>query len=102
MSKFVAYCSYTKAKYDYFCNLNESARPTLRARERTMIALVIAACLGTGECREFTHLYDPYDVSLMTCMMAGQPEVARWQATHPGWSVTRWRCHAGDVRSVEL
>jgi hypothetical protein len=67
-----------------------------------MIALVIAACLGTGECREFTQLYDPYDVSLMTCMIAGQPEVAQWQAAHAEWTVTGWRCHAGDIRGAEL
>ena len=67
-----------------------------------MIALVIAACLGAGECREFTQLYDPYDVSLMTCMIAGQPEVARWQVAHPDWSVTRWSCGFGDTRSAKL
>lgn len=67
-----------------------------------MIALVIAACLDTGECREFTQLYDPYDVSLMTCMSAAQPEVARWQATNSEWRVTRWRCEAEVVHSAEL
>ena len=49
-----------------------------------MIELVIAACLVTGECREFKLLYDAYDVSIMTCMVAGQPEIARWRETHPG------------------
>nr|MBA3325117.1 hypothetical protein [Paracoccaceae bacterium] len=46
--------------------------------------------------------YDPYEVSLMTCMIAGQPEVARWQAAHSGWRVTRWSCGVQDTRSSRL
>jgi hypothetical protein len=57
-----------------------------------MIELVIAACLATGECRESRLTYDPYDVTLMTCMVSGQAQVARWAEEHPGWRVTRWRC----------
>lgn len=67
-----------------------------------MIALVIAACLGTEECRDFTLLYDPYSVSLMTCMVAGQPEVARWNESHPDWRITRWSCGLHDPRVAEL
>ena len=67
------------------------------------IELVISACLSmSGECREFRLLYDPYEVSLMTCMIAGQPEVARWQGAHPGWDVRRWSCGIQDTRSSEL
>lgn len=63
-----------------------------------MIELVIAACLVTGgECRDFKLLYDAYDVSLMTCMVAGQPEIARWQESHTGWQVARWRCGIADA-----
>jgi hypothetical protein len=61
-----------------------------------MIELVIAACLATGECKETRLPYDPQDVSLMTCMMAGQVEVARWYAQHPAWQIKRWRCGIGD------
>jgi hypothetical protein len=46
-----------------------------------VIELVIAACLATGECRDFSLLYDPYQVSLMTCIVAGQP---RSRAGMPG------------------
>ncbi|HET6619389.1 MAG TPA: hypothetical protein VFG64_05575 [Dongiaceae bacterium] len=57
-----------------------------------MIELVIAACLATGHCKD-THLtYDSRDVSLMTCMIAGQVEVARWQTQHPAWQIKRWHC----------
>ena len=45
-----------------------------------MIELLIAACLMTGECRDFSLLYDSREVSMMTCTTSGQAEVARWQA----------------------
>lgn len=57
-----------------------------------MIVLLIAACLTEGECRDFSLLYDPADVSLMTCVTAGQAEVARWGESNPQWTVARWRC----------
>ena len=59
-----------------------------------MLELVIAACLATGpgECRDFSMLYDPREVPLMLCVAAGQVEIARWQESHPGWVVERWRC----------
>lgn len=57
-----------------------------------MIELLIAACLTTGECRDFPLLYDAREVSVMTCMVSGQTEVVRWQASNPAWQVTRWRC----------
>ncbi|GLS32413.1 hypothetical protein SAMN04488498_11792 [Mesorhizobium albiziae] len=57
-----------------------------------MIELVIAACLATGECQESRMTYAASDVSLMTCMIAGQAEIARWQQQHPGWRIKRWRC----------
>lgn len=57
-----------------------------------MLELVIAACLATGDCRDFPQLYDPRDVSLMMCVAGGQVEVARWASEHPDWTVRRWRC----------
>jgi hypothetical protein len=57
-----------------------------------MIELVIAACLASGDCRDFALLYDSREVSVMTCMVSGQTEIARWQDSHPGWRVVRWRC----------
>ena len=60
--------------------------------KKAMIELVIAACLTTGECRESRLTYDAHDVSLMTCMVAGQAEIARWQQQHPAWQVKRWHC----------
>ena len=65
-----------------------------------MIELLIAACLVSG-CREFPLLYDAREVSLMTCMVAGQAEIARWQEFHPLWTVRRWSCGFVDERRSE-
>ncbi|MBA3323956.1 MAG: hypothetical protein H0T41_01300 [Rhodobacteraceae bacterium] len=66
-----------------------------------MIELLISACLMSGGCRDFPLLYDAREVSLMTCMVSGQAEVARWQASNPLWSVLRWRCgFAGERDSL--
>ncbi len=57
-----------------------------------MIELLIAACLTSGECRDFSLLYDAREVSVITCAVSGQIELARWQAGHPEWRIVRWRC----------
>jgi hypothetical protein len=57
-----------------------------------MIELLIAACLLSGECRDFSLLYDSREVSMMTCVISGQTEVARWKSGHPDWRIVRWRC----------
>lgn len=68
-----------------------------------MIALVIAACLSTTqECRNFELLYDAYDVSMMTCLMAGQPQVANWKVHNPKWQISRWHCEMKDLKSSSL
>jgi hypothetical protein len=59
-----------------------------------MIELLIAACLSaaSAECRDFSLLYSPYEVSLMSCALHGQQQIARWHESHPGWIVARWSC----------
>ena len=44
-----------------------------------MIELANLACLAVEDCRDFSLLYDPREVSLMTCMVAGQAE-GLWEA----------------------
>ena len=61
------------------------------------VELVILACLSGGvRCQDFSLLYDPREVSLMTCMVAGQPAVALWQAEHPLSELRRWSCGLTD------
>jgi hypothetical protein len=66
--------------------------------EKPMIELLIAACLASGDCREVSLLYDPREVTLLTCLVSGHAEVARWQARHPDWRVERWRCGLAGER----
>ncbi len=57
-----------------------------------MIELLFVACLR-GEpatCENRTLQFA--DLSLMTCMMAAQPELARWQQEHPIWMIKHWTC----------
>lgn len=66
-----------------------------------MLELLIIACLN-GHCREFSQLYDAAEVSMLTCMMSGQTEVARWHAANPGWQVERWSCGTFTRREARL
>lgn len=58
-----------------------------------MLELAIAACFAASiECRDFSLLYDPQQMPLMTCVTRAQVEIVRWKETHPKWTVKRWRC----------
>jgi hypothetical protein len=62
-----------------------------------MIELVILACLATGECRDVSLLYDGRETSMMTCLVAGQTEIARWNTANPRWTVRGWKCRFAGV-----
>jgi hypothetical protein len=67
-----------------------------------MIELLITACLiNVGECQRFSMLYDAREVSVMTCMIGGEAEVARWAESHKEWRVQRWSCGSVDERAVD-
>lgn len=57
-----------------------------------MIELVFLACLSSQPeiCEEKALQFT--DLSLMTCLMGAQPQLALWQGDHPGWTVQRWTC----------
>lgn len=64
-----------------------------------MIELIIKACLFSthitvveGECRDFSLLFDPRDISVMTCMTQAQPIIAQWKESQQRWHVKRWQC----------
>nr|WP_111298400.1 hypothetical protein [Paracoccus saliphilus] len=73
-----------------------------------MIELLISACAFSAqlskpapECRDFSFLFDGREVSIMTCMMHGQSEIAKWSEAHPGGDVERWICRAHDRRQSQ-
>lgn len=74
-----------------------------------MIELLISACALSAqfskpapECRDFSLLYDEREVSIMTCMMHGQSQIAEWHNSHPGWKVERWNCRMHDRRQSKI
>ncbi len=64
-----------------------------------MIALAFIACLATSDCRDFTLLYDPHEVSVIGCMRGAEVELAVWKQEHPVWTITRWTCGYQDPGS---
>ncbi|MBM3606404.1 MAG: hypothetical protein FJX25_17265 [Alphaproteobacteria bacterium] len=58
-----------------------------------MIELMFVACLSAQPtaCQDRSLLFTD-DVSVMTCMMAAQAELARWARNHPAQQVRRWTC----------
>ncbi len=57
-----------------------------------MIELAFKACTLLGLCHDESLLYDPNEVTMMTCLVAAQPELAKWANEHPGYVVKRWSC----------
>lgn len=66
-----------------------------------MIELVFVSCLAAApdQCRTQSLLYAP-ETGLLTCMIHGQTEIARWSETHPGQIVHDWKCRMVDTREV--
>jgi hypothetical protein len=67
--------------------------------ELTMIELFFVACLQTAPaaCEERSIAYVE-DVTLMSCMMQAQPQLAEWCEAHPGLQVSRWSCRYADEK----
>jgi len=66
-----------------------------------MMELVLIVCLQAApeRCEERSiGLYS--DISAMTCMMQGQPQIATWSESNPGLRVARWSCR--DLRRREM
>ena len=57
-----------------------------------MIELLFVACLATSpdDCQQQSLLYT--DMSPMACMMAAQPELAKWAEAHPNFRIKNWKC----------
>lgn len=57
-----------------------------------MIELLFVACLATApeECHERSLVFT--DATPMQCLMAAQPELAKWSMARPNMEIRRWRC----------
>ena len=67
-----------------------------------MMELVLIVCLQAApqSCEERSIGLYP-DVTAMTCMMHGQPQIANWAETHPGLRVQRWTCRGASEREIK-
>ena len=70
--------------------------------ESMMIELAFVVCLRTMPdlCEERSISYLP-DVTIMTCMMQAQPQLAQWSEAHPNLTIARWACQSADSRAVK-
>lgn len=66
-----------------------------------MIELLFVACLAASpeECRERSMVFT--DITPMACLMGAQPELAKWAATHPAYTIENWRCRAVSFAEVD-
>ena len=69
----------------------------------------ISACALTSEpaghtrayC-DFSLLFDAREVSVMTCMLHGQTQIASWKERHEGWDVEQWQYRPRDLRESRI
>jgi hypothetical protein len=65
--------------------------------------LFFVACLSTHPTTCEDKALQFVDISMMACMIGGQPLLAQWVNEHPGWEIERWSCRqirVGADRSV--
>jgi hypothetical protein len=57
------------------------------------VILILSVCLvdDTEVCKD-VNLAFMEDVSPMQCVMAAQPEIAKWIEAHPKWVQKKWKC----------
>ncbi len=68
-----------------------------------MFELIISVCM-VGEPQHCKDVHLTYMGNVPTpykCMAVGQPEMAKWSNTNPGWAIQKWRCGRVDVARKE-
>ena len=66
-----------------------------------MIELTLIICLldDANKCRDEHMTFQ--DVSLLTCMVGGQAQIASYMERRPRWYVKRWACEpAGKYAKI--
>lgn len=71
-------------------------------KDGSMIELVFVSCLSTdpARCQQRSLIF--VEASLMTCMVHGQQEIAKWQDSHPREVVREWKCRSALLREAEI
>ncbi|MEM9577791.1 MAG: hypothetical protein AAF999_12345 [Pseudomonadota bacterium] len=67
-----------------------------------MIELLFVACLASAptDCQEHSLVY--VDITPMQCLMAAQPELAKWSLTRPDMEILRWRCQVVNLAEQQI
>ncbi|QDL93915.1 hypothetical protein FDP22_18725 (plasmid) [Paroceanicella profunda] len=68
-----------------------------------MIELIFVACLQSSPsvCEQKAVQYvEP--ISPLACAMGAQPELAKWVESHPGWSISQWKCQSVRDREIHI
>lgn len=68
-----------------------------------MIELAFVTCLLAlpSRCEDHSLLFEERN-GMFGCMIASQPELARWVADHPGQQVVSWKCQNPQGRKHQL
>lgn len=66
--------------------------------------ILISICLlaAPTTCREERLDWSFEEASYTSCFIRSQEALAEWQAAHPLWRVTRWRCVARKAAPTDL
>lgn len=69
-----------------------------------MFELIISVCLlnSPDQCKNVHLTYMGELNTPYQCMMIGQPEMAKWSVSNPGWSIRKWRCGRVDVSRKDI
>lgn len=59
-----------------------------------MIEAVLTVCLlaDPKNCHDERHKLLDEDITIMQCLMGMLPNLAPWQAAHPGWRIESFTC----------
>ncbi|MFV0384454.1 hypothetical protein [Paracoccus sp. (in: a-proteobacteria)] len=68
-----------------------------------MIELIFVTCLSAApaSCQDRSLLFAD-EMGLMTCMVRGQAEIARWLDRHPRERVRAWTCRVPRQDGVSI
>lgn len=63
-----------------------------------MIELFFVTCLlsDPARCEDHSLLFEERN-GILTCMLEGQLELARWVEVHPGEKVREWKCRRAGM-----
>lgn len=59
------------------------------------LAFTICSIVEGAKCQERSLVFS--DLSIMTCMVGAQPQLAIWAESHPNWRIAKWSCRPSGL-----